>query len=122
MKKITPASVVALLLAFVPWTILLVRTHEWALKSPAAEITIGIYSVEIILAFLYCLILYTKKNHKDAMTSIGLVVNGLYAAGVLGIVGISIHGWLERSVDFAPVSFTIRIRISGFSSIGHGRK
>ena len=79
-----------------PWTILLVRTHEWALKSPAAEITIGIYSVEIILAFLYCLILYTKKNHKDAMTSIGLVVNGLYAAGVLGIVGISIPGWLER--------------------------
>ena len=43
MKKITPASVAALLLAFVPWTILLVRTHEWALKSPAAEITIGIY-------------------------------------------------------------------------------
>ena len=27
-----------------------------------------------------------------------------------------------KSVDFAPVSFTIRIRISGFSSIGHGRK
>lgn len=96
MKKITPSSVAAFLLAFVPWTILLVRTQEWALKSPAAEITIGIYSVEIILAFLYCLILYTKKNHKDAMTSIGLVVNGLYAAGVLGIVGISIPGWLER--------------------------
>ena len=60
-EKITPASVVAFLLAFVPWTILLVRTQEWALKSPAAEITIGIYSVEIMLAFLYCLILYTKK-------------------------------------------------------------
>ena len=30
MKKITPASVAAFLLAFVPWTILLVRTQEWA--------------------------------------------------------------------------------------------
>ena len=94
MKKITPASVVALLLAFVPWTILLVRTHEWALKSPAAEITIGIYSVEIILAFLYCLILYTKKRHKDVLASIGLVANGLYAAGILGLIGINIPGWL----------------------------
>ena len=80
-EKITPASVAAFLLAFVPWTILLVRTQEWALKSPAAEITIGIYSVEIMLAFLYCLILYTKKRHKDVLASIGLVANGLYAWG-----------------------------------------
>lgn len=94
MKKITPASIVAFLLAFVPWTILLIRTQEWALKSPAAEITIGIYSVEIILAFLYCLILYTKKNHKDVLASIGLVANGLYAAGVIGLMGISISGWV----------------------------
>lgn len=27
-----------------------------------------------------------------------------------------------RSVDLAPVSFTIRSNISGFSSIGHGRR
>ena len=94
MKKITPASVVAFLLAFVPWTILLIRTQEWALKSPAAEITIGIYCVEIILAFLYCLILYTKTHHKVALASIGLVVNGLYAAGVLGLIGINMPGWL----------------------------
>ena len=83
-----------ILLAFVPWTILLVRTQEWALKSPAAEITIGIYSVEIMLAFLYCLILYTKKRHKDVLASIGLVANGLYAVGILGLIGINIPGWL----------------------------
>lgn len=47
-----------------------------------------------MLAFLYCLILYTKKRHKDVLASIGLVANGLYAVGILGLIGINIPGWL----------------------------
>ena len=64
------------------------------IKSTYQNNNIGIYSVEIMLAFLYCLILYTKKRHKDVLASIGLVANGLYAVGILGLIGINIPGWL----------------------------
>ena len=39
-------------MVFLPWTILLLRRHEWALKSPAAEITMLLQQVLEHMQFL----------------------------------------------------------------------
>lgn len=95
MKKITPLSVINFLLIFVPWTILPLRQNKFALEAPYAEIIIGIYSLFILAAFIFSLLLYTKKKMRDILSSIALIVNGIYAVGVVGIICISIPNWIK---------------------------
>ncbi|MEY8483214.1 hypothetical protein AALD74_15390 [Lachnospiraceae bacterium 48-21] len=74
-------------MVFLPWTILLLRRHEWALKSPAAEITIGCYAVFMILAGIFTFAVYMKGKVQNPIMKICLVVNELYAmAGGMALV------------------------------------
>lgn len=94
-KKITPLSVINFIMIFIPWTILPIRQNQWALKSPVAETTIAIYSVFIMVSLVFSLLLYAKKKQRDALSSIALIVNCLYATGVIGIVCLSIQNWIK---------------------------
>lgn len=74
-------------MAFLPWTILLLRRHEWALKSPAAEITIGVYAVFMIFAGVFTFTVYMKGKVQNPIMKACLVINELYAmAGVMALV------------------------------------
>ncbi|MBU5592982.1 hypothetical protein KQI89_14620 [Clostridium sp. MSJ-4] len=94
-KKITPLSVISFILIFIPWTIVFIRQNSWALESPVAEITIAIYSIFIIAAFIFSLVLYAKKKQRDILASIAVIVNGIYAAGASLFICISIPNWIK---------------------------
>lgn len=78
---------IAAMMVFLPWTILLLRRHEWALKSPAAEITIGCYAVFMILAGVFTFAAYMRGKVQNSLMKICLVINEIYAAaGVMALV------------------------------------
>ena len=95
MKKITASSVVSFLLLFVAWTILPLRRNRFALESPNAQLIIAAYGAFILAAFIFSLVLYGKKKRRDILTSIALIVNGVYTAGVVGMVCMSLPGWFK---------------------------
>lgn len=95
MKQVRPLSVLNLILTFVPWTILILRQYDFALQSPGAEIIIAIYCVYIAAAFAFSLYLYKKKNMRDVLSGIALVLNSIYLAGVLVLVCMSIPSWIQ---------------------------
>lgn len=95
-KKITAISVISLLTVLLPWTILYVRTYDFALKSPWAEIVIGIYSLLILVFFGFSAFVYFGIKRKNAMTALAVAINGIYAVGTIALVGISIPGWFAR--------------------------
>lgn len=90
MKQIKPLSVLNFILAFVPWTILILRQYDFALQSPAAELIIAAYCVYIAAAFVFSLILYAKKKMRDVLCGIALVLNGIYLAGTAVLVCMSL--------------------------------
>lgn len=82
---------IAGVMVFLPWTILLLRQHEWALKSPAAEITIGCYAIFMIFAGVFTFVVYMKGKVQNLLMKICLVINEIYAvAGVLALVMMSV--------------------------------
>ena len=95
MKQIRPLSVFNFILILVPWTILILRQYDFALQSPTAEIIIAAYCVFIAAAFTFSVTMYAKKKMRDVLSSIALVVNSIYLAGVVGLVCISLPGWLQ---------------------------
>ena len=42
-------TAISTIMLFVPWTILPLRTFDWALESPVAEIMISCYAASIVL-------------------------------------------------------------------------
>lgn len=94
-KQIKPLSILVFLLMFVPWTIFVLRQYEFAMVMPNATIIIGIYCVEILVAFVLTAFVYFRKRVRDILSSIALVVNGMYAVFVIGIVCNSLPTWLE---------------------------
>lgn len=93
MKKISFLSFINFILIFVPWSIIYLRQYEFALESPNAEMIIAGYSIFIIASFIFSLVLYTYKKKRDVLSSIALFINGVYTAGVIGIIGMSITSW-----------------------------
>lgn len=74
-------------MVFLPWTILLLRQHAWALQSPAAEIIIGSYAVFMIFSGIFTFLVYMKGEVQNNFMKIFLVINELYAlAGVMALV------------------------------------
>lgn len=94
-KKITPLSVVSLAAVLIPWTILYVRTYEFALLSPWVEIIIGIYCGLILLLFAFVLYVYAGKKQRDILAALAVTIHGIYALGTLVLVGISLPNWLS---------------------------
>lgn len=74
-------TTVSTIILFVPWTILILRSFDWALKSPVAEIMIFCYAAFMIFSGLFTIITYTKAKVQNNLVKICLVVNSLYLVG-----------------------------------------
>lgn len=86
-KILTAVSAVML---FVPWTILPLRSYEWALKSPVAEIMISCYAAFMIFSGVFTALTYGKGKVRSNLMKVCLIVNGLYAAGGVAAFGMMI--------------------------------
>lgn len=70
----------------VPWTILLVRTFDWALESPTAEILIFSYTAFMIFSGVFSILVYTIGKVKNKWMQICTVINSIYATGAIAIL------------------------------------
>ncbi|XCP84038.1 hypothetical protein ABXS75_13265 [Roseburia hominis] len=69
------------IMLFVPWTILPLRTFDWALKTPVAQIMISCYAAFMIFSGVFTLLVYRKDDTKSKWLQLCTVVNGIYAVG-----------------------------------------
>lgn len=83
-------TAVSTIMLFVPWTILPIRTFDWALKSPAAEIMIASYAVFMIFSGVFTIFSYNKAKAQNNLMKVCLIVNCLYAAGSVVILGMMV--------------------------------
>ena len=87
-KILTAVSAVMLL---VPWTILPLRTFDWALESPVAEIMIACYSAFMIFSGVFTIISYVKAKVQNNLMKVCLIVNSLYAVAGVVFLGMMIN-------------------------------
>lgn len=71
-----------ILMLFIPWTLIALRSNEWALKSPVAEIMIGSYSAFMVFSGIFTIANYMKNEIQNPLMKICLLINGMY--GVVG--------------------------------------
>lgn len=83
-------NAVSVLMMLVPWTILPLRSFEWALESPVAEIMISCYAAFMIFSGIFTIYIYVKRNMRNNLMKVCLIVNGLYA--VFGIAAFGLMG------------------------------
>ena len=74
-------TTISTMMFFIPWTILPLRTLDWALESPVAEMIISCYASLMIFSGVFTLISYVKEKVQNNLMKVCLVVNGLYAVG-----------------------------------------
>lgn len=84
-------TAVSTIMLFVPWTILPLRTFDWALESPAAEIMIACYAVFMVLSGVFTILSYVKAKAENSLMKVCLVVNSLYAVAGITFLGMMIH-------------------------------
>ena len=89
-KILTAISTIMLL---VPWTILPLRSFDWALESPVAEIMIYSYAAFMIFSGIFSILVYTKGKVKSKLMQICVVINNIYAIGAIAIIAMSIATW-----------------------------
>lgn len=77
-KVLTTISTIML---FVPWSILFLRTFDWALESPVAEIMISCYAAFMIFSGIFTILSYTKGKVKNKWMQVCTIINGIYAVG-----------------------------------------
>lgn len=82
-KTLTAISVIML---FIPWTILPLRTFDWALKSPTAEIMICCYAAFMIFSGIFSILAYTRGRAKSKLMQVCVVINSIYAVGAIAII------------------------------------
>ena len=75
----------SMIMLFIPWTILILRTNDWAIESPTAEVMIISYAGFMVFSGIFTIITYLKIDRK-AMMKICLLIHCLYA--VIGIAAI----------------------------------
>lgn len=74
-------TTISTIMIFIPWTILPLRTFDWALKSPVAEIMISCYAAFMIFSGIFTCIIYSRNKLQNTLMKVCLVINGLYAVG-----------------------------------------
>lgn len=74
-------TAVSTIMLFIPWTILPLRTFDWALESPAAEIMIACYAAFMIFSGVFTIISYVKAKAQSNLMKVCLIINGIYAVG-----------------------------------------
>jgi uncharacterized membrane protein HdeD (DUF308 family) len=87
-KILTALSTIML---FIPWTILPLRTFDWALEAPAAEIMIACYAAFMIFSGVFTIISYVKAKAQSNLMKVCLVVNSLYAVAGVVFLGMMIN-------------------------------
>lgn len=88
-------TAVSIIMLFVPWTILPLRTFDWALESPVAEIMIACYATFMIFSGVFTVISYVKAKAQNNLMKISLIVNSLYAVGGIIFLGMMINTQLR---------------------------
>ncbi|MGI6275167.1 MAG: hypothetical protein ACOYJ5_06370 [Acutalibacteraceae bacterium] len=83
-------TTIATIMLFAPWTILPLRTFDWALESPVAEIMVYSYAAFMIFSGVFSVLAYTKGRVKNKWMQVCTVINGIYAVGAVAIIGMSI--------------------------------
>lgn len=78
------------IMLFVPWTILPLRTFDWALELPAAEIMIACYAIFMVLSGIFTIISYAKAKVQNNLMKVCLIVNSLYAVAGIFFLGLMI--------------------------------
>ena len=74
---------------FVPWTILPLRSFDWALKSPVAEIMIYSYAAFMIFSGIFSILAYAKGKVKSKLMQVCVVINSIYAVGAIAIIAMN---------------------------------
>ena len=80
-------TVISTLMLFIPWTILPIRSFDWALESPVAEIMISYYAAFMIFSGAFTLISYVKEKVQNNLMKVCLIINSLYAVGGAAVFG-----------------------------------
>ena len=80
-------TVISTLMLFIPWTILPIRSFDWALESPVAEIMISCYADFMIFSGVFTLISYVKEKVQNNLMKVCLIINSLYAVGGAAVFG-----------------------------------
>lgn len=83
-------TVISTLMLFIPWTLLPLRSFQWALESPAAEIMISSYAVFMIFSGVFTIISYVRGKVQNNLMKICLIINTLYAVGGIAALGMMI--------------------------------
>ena len=91
-KILTSISTIML---FVPWTIFPLRSFDWALESPAAEIIIFSYAAFMIFSGIFSIFAYTKGKAKSKLMQVCVAINSTYAVGAIAIIGTSVYGLIN---------------------------
>ena len=84
-------TTVSAIMLFIPWTILPLRTYDWALESPVAEIMIACYSAFMIFSGVFTIISYVKAKAQNNLMKVCLIVNSLYAVAGVVFLGMMIN-------------------------------
>ena len=84
-------TAVSTIMLFIPWTILPLRTFDWALESPAAEIMIACYAAFMIFSGVFTIISYVKAKVQNNLMKVCLIVNSLYAVAGVVFLGMMIN-------------------------------
>ncbi|MCM1182008.1 MAG: hypothetical protein NC337_01375 [Roseburia sp.] len=77
------------LMMAVPFTLLPLRTFDWALQSPTAEIMIYTYMAFMLFSGVFTIVCYTKIKVRTPLMKVCLVVNGLYFVAALAMIGMT---------------------------------
>lgn len=83
-------TAISTIMLFIPWTILPLRTFDWALESPVAEIMIACYAAFMIFSGVFTIISYVKAKAQNNLMKVCLIVNNLYAVAGVGFLGMMI--------------------------------
>ncbi|WOO37287.1 hypothetical protein R2R35_01990 [Anaerocolumna sp. AGMB13020] len=86
MKKNKIITVLCTLMLFIPWSLIVLRSNDWALKSPTAEIMIGCYSAFMVFGGIFTIANYIKNHNQNVLMKICLIINGMY--GIVGAVAL----------------------------------
>ena len=89
-------TAVCIPMAIIPWTILILRQHAWALESPTGEIIIFSYAAFMVISGIFTTICYSKGKVKNTAMRLCAVVNVIYAIAAVCIVGWSVYSMFVK--------------------------
>ena len=89
-------TVINTLMLFVPWTILPLRSFDWALESPVAEIMISCYAAFMIFSGVFTGLSYVKAKVQNNLMKVCLIINGLYAVGGVAALALMANTYIMK--------------------------